>query len=204
MGQMFPPQFCKLTLSANPIQRKKPFCRNKARDVSEVPPDLWRTISELCEGRRKWPLFIHGPVGTGKSSAALCLADRVDKSEFYKFPDFADYCHRVKDGLEEWYDCGIGGKQTPKRWWNYVSSIPLLVLDDIGLRELYDDLQMETLFLALEAREGKPFVCTSNLSEKGIEETYNERIRSRLCSGTVCYQGGLDRRTEDPDEFMTH
>ena len=55
----------KLPLSKNRLENKvKPA---KVRDLASVPTTLWQYIQELCEGRRKWPLFIHGSVGTGKS-----------------------------------------------------------------------------------------------------------------------------------------
>jgi len=109
-------------------------------------------------------------------------------------PSLVTYIRSVKEGREVWYNLGQGGTWNERQWWDHLVRIPLLVLDDVGLREVNNEFQMETLFLALEAREGKPLICTSNLREEEIEERYNDRIRSRLCSGTVFELRGRDRR----------
>jgi DNA replication protein DnaC len=171
----------------------------KVRELADVPPQLWRLIEESCAGRRKWPLFLHGSVGTGKSCSALCLADRVEKAEFWAMPNLATYVMSVKQGREGWNHHGQGGDWTERTWWNYIASVPLLILDDVGLREVHSEFQTETLYLALENREGKPLVCTSNLNPEEILTSYNDRIRSRLCSGTVYELRGRDRRLQEDD-----
>jgi DNA replication protein DnaC len=196
MAEVILQQFHKLTLSDQPVRRKEPPCPTKPRSVSQVLPKLWQVITELCDGKRKWPFYLHGSVGTGKSSAALCLVDLVEKAEFWPFPRFANFVEGVKDGREDWYDCGRGGTWTEKGWWGYISKLPLLVLDDVGIREQYNDNQIEALYLALEARDGKPLICTSNLSEKSIDERFGDRITSRLFCGTIHRLEGSDRRYE--------
>jgi DNA replication protein DnaC len=181
-----------LTLSAEPLRNGiKPA---KVRNLNQVDARLRDILAGLCDGLVKWPLYIHGPPGTGKSCAALCIADRVPKAQFWSMPDLAAKVLRIHQGIEEWHDNGYGGKWTSEMWWGYIAKLPLLVLDDVGLREVNSDFQMETLFMALEAREGQPLICTSNLDEDEIESSYNARIRSRLCCGTVFKLGGADRR----------
>jgi len=197
MSQVILQQFHKLTLSDKPVPRKETPCPGKVRSVDEVQPKLWKLITEFCDGQHKWPLYLHGSVGTGKSSAALCLVDRVERAEFWPFPRFANFVEGVKAGREDWYDVGRGGTWTEKGWWGYVSKLPLLILDDVGIREQYSDNQMEALYQALEARDGKPFICTSNLSDKGMEELFGERISSRLFCGKIYRLEGADRRYTD-------
>jgi len=179
---------------------KNPFQTGKARNWEEVPAQLRQHIDGLCEGQLKWPLFLHGPVGTGKSCAALCLIDHVAKSEFWAMPALVDFVRNVQAGRQDWYECGRGGTWTTKGWWQRVANMPLLVLDDVGLREVSDDFQMETLFLALEARDGKPLILTSNLDPKEIQQLYNVRIRSRACSGIVYHLRGRDRRYAEGEQ----
>lgn len=199
MSHILVSQVYNLALSENPVRRREPACPGKARDMKQVPAAMWRCISELCEGQRKWPLFIHGTTGTGKSSAALCVYDRVENADFYTMPELVSQVRSVNNGTAEWYKVGVGGTYTTKSWWSRIASLPLLVIDDVGLREVSSDFQMETLFLALEHREGKPLICTSNLNEEGIRQSYNERIHSRLCSGTMYKLSGRDRRFADED-----
>ena len=131
-------------------------------------------------------MFIHGSTGTGKSRATLCLVDRVEHAKFYGMLELVNL---VNDFKKErlW---------NQKEFWDTFARYSLVVIDDVGLREVSDDFQMETLYQALEAREGKPLVCTSNLSEKRILTSYNDRIHSRLCRGTIFEMGGTDRRLE--------
>lgn len=79
-----PTKFHALPLSEDRLPNR--FQSGKPRELAEVPPLLRQYVDELRAGRRKWPLFLHGPVGSGKSCAALCLVDRVAKSEFWAMP----------------------------------------------------------------------------------------------------------------------
>jgi len=120
--------------------------------------------------------------------------DRVPDAKFWHMPALDRQMQEIKHGTAEWYDLGRGGTWTMKNWWAYIAKLPLLVLDDVGLPEMSSGSQAETLFMALEAREGKPLICTSNLNEDAIATTYNTRIESRMCSGTIYELMGRDRR----------
>jgi DNA replication protein DnaC len=187
----------KLQVSDKPV-RDKDNARTKDRVLEEVPPALWRLLIELCDGQHKWPLYLYGPPGAGKSCAALCLVDRIPGAKFFHMPALDEQVRAIKQGTAEWYETGRGGTWTMKGWWNYIANLPLLVLDDVGLPEVSSDTQAETLFMALEAREGKPLICTSNINENDIETTYNSRVQSRMCSGTIYNLMGRDRRFDRP------
>ena len=45
------------------------------RDMRAVVPRLREIFRGLCDGRLPWPLLLHGPTGTGKTSSVLCLQD---------------------------------------------------------------------------------------------------------------------------------
>src|SRR5437868_6300640 len=45
------------------------------RSADLIDKDLRATINRLINGNEPWPLFLHGPAGTGKTAAALCLMD---------------------------------------------------------------------------------------------------------------------------------
>jgi DNA replication protein DnaC len=185
-----------LQISEKPV-RDKENARSKDRLLEQVPSALWQLFRELCDGQHKWPLFLYGPSGTGKSCAALCLLDRIPGAKFFHMPALDRQVQEIKQGTAEWYELGRGGTWTMKGWWNYITNLPLIVLDDVGLPEVSSDSQAETLFMALEAREGKPLICTSNLNDEEIATTYNTRIQSRMCSGTKYNLMGRDRRYDD-------
>ena len=115
--------------------------------------------------------------------------------------DLVTYVESIKKGNEQWYKLGRGGIWTVREWWQHLARLPLVVLDDVGLREINNDLQLETLFLALQSREDQPLICTSNRSPNNLEEKYDSRIRSRACCGTVKDLGAGDRRFGEPTEF---
>ena len=178
---------------------KKRHCVAKVREWRQIKVELTAFLDDLCHDRLRWPLFLYGPTGTGKSCAALCLVDRIPGAEFWPAPQFIAHVQAVRAGRVEWYKCGRGGVLTERAWWQQVEQMPLLVLDDIGLREVNPDHHVEALFLALQARDGLPLICTSNLDEHGIEDSYNARIRSRVCCGTVFELRGMDRRYPSED-----
>jgi chromosomal replication initiation ATPase DnaA len=182
----------KVLLGKNPKANK--HYPGVERHFHLLPEELRHIIEALCDGHGRWPLFLHGKVGRGKSYAALCLFDRVGGSEFWSMPDFIEKYRRVKDGREWWSNIGNGGYWTVDSWWQYITRLPLLVLDDVALHEENNQIQTETLFRALEARTRLPLVVTSNRDPDGIGLSYDDRIRSRLCCGTIYELEGDDLR----------
>jgi len=188
--------FRKLHVSDSPIPRKPKdkVLRSKTRSLDEVNPLLWRHMLDLCEGKLEWPFYLYGGVGSGKTCAALCLVDRIEKAQFWTMPDFINHFESVKQGNVQWYDVGTGDVMSTKRWWNEVASWPLLVLDDVGLRDVSNENHRETLWLALLAREEKPLICTSNHNPNALLGVYDDRVHSRICCKTVFDLRGRDRR----------
>ncbi len=97
----------KLELSKKRLPNK--FRPAKCREWSEIEPNLQRTIHDLCEGRLKWPLFLYGDVGSGKTCAALCLVDRIANAEFWPITDLVARVWDVRKGRASWNQCGHGG-----------------------------------------------------------------------------------------------
>lgn len=188
----------KAILNRAHLLKDKDNLPNKARAIDQVPPALWQLFRELCEGQHKWPLYVYGPPGAGKSCAALCLVDRVQGAKFWHMPALDEQIRDIKAGTAEYYNTGSGGKWTMKNWWVSFAKLPLVVLDDVGIPEVSSDTQSETLFMALEAREGRPLICTSNINSADIETAYNSRVHSRMCSGTIHNLMGRDRRFDPP------
>ena len=69
------------------------------------------------------------------------------------------------------------------------------VLDDVGQRTKVSDCQYDAIKIALDRREGRPLLITTNLSLFDLATVYDERISSRLMGGTVIETSG-DRRIE--------
>lgn len=88
-------------------------------------------------------------------------------------------------------------KQTEKELLDDLSSIPHLYLDDFGVEKV-TDWTLQTMYLILNARYERDLktTFTSNNSIADIEDTYGERIASRIIGMTdeVVLLKGKDRR----------
>lgn len=69
----------------------------------------------------------------------------------------------------------------------------LVCLDDVAVRRP-SEAAYEIFLNVLNARVGKPTICTGNLSGKSLLEVYDARLCSRLLCGTVIHVTGHDRR----------
>jgi DNA replication protein DnaC len=159
----------------------------------------------ICRaGREKrWPIFIHGGTGCGKTSLAALL-NHSASSPLWRRAD--EFLLTLATGRID---------ATYRAEFEKVKYCSCLFLDDLGLRSSTEAMN-QILFDILEVRKGKALVITSNhspedLSEmknaKGDEAGYDGRILSRLLAGTVIYISAGDRRdrrgrrhlADDPD-----
>src|SRR5271154_596736 len=63
-----------LALKPTPTAEFLPAIR---RSLAELTPQLATRLGRLLESQEPWPLFLHGPAGTGKTCAALATGDCV-------------------------------------------------------------------------------------------------------------------------------
>ena len=138
---------------------------------------------------RQWPLYIHGPTGTGKSHLMALIHASVDRGAVWR---------RADDLLEDLSQ--IRRTSLDRELRNQVRGCRLLCLDDLGVR-VPNEYMGSQLFDLLEARRGKPLVVTSNHplgrmagQATPLSELYDDRIISRLAAGTVIAMLGSDRR----------
>lgn len=140
-------------------------------------------------------LFLVGATGR-KKTATLCLMARdwmrrIGRrgSKAWGFVSFPDLCLQ----LQESWESGVGG---PRKIINQISSIPILIIDDIGV-EKTTDFVLQSAYLILNKREQAelPTYGTSNLTIGQIKEKLDDRIASRIegmCE--VLIVGGEDQR----------
>lgn len=143
----------------------------------------------------KWPLLLIGPAGTGKTSAALCLLDHAG-GLYFTATGLCDAVIASQRG-----SLTTNGPEArplnPEAFWRELGASALVVLDELGSREQASDFQRETIQKALDLRENRPFVGLSNLTLDRLHDCYDERIASRLASGTVFW-------LERPDQRLHH
>lgn len=171
-----------------------PAMETKARDPQLIADLLKATIRWLARGDEPWPLFLFGDVGAGKTCAGLAIGDMAHEAVSYYcgVPELCDLLIEARQGRRHW---STGYKRTVLDVWKGWENAGVTILDELGARDNVSDHHHETVKRAIDSREGKPSVCISNLSIKDLTSIYDDRIASRLASGTVFRLTG-DRRLQ--------
>jgi DNA replication protein DnaC len=133
----------------------------------------------------RFPVFIFGSVGTGKTGIAAVLY-RIATSAIWRRAD--TFLLDLSTGRND-------GKYTQEM--AKIDSTNLLVLDDLGTRKPSEGM-FQMLFDILERRKSKMTVITSNHSPEELRAVYEDgRIYSRLMAGTAILCTGEDRRVSE-------
>ncbi len=145
-------------------------------------------MTSLFEGKLAWPLFLHGEPGAGKSCAGLAVVDWCGDGIYITMQDFRN---AIIDAQQD----RVPFERSEGVLWREWNAANLCVLDEVGLRDKVSEHHYETLTKALNLRidAGKPLIVISNIGVKEITSVYDDRIGSRLSSGTVVQVSG-DRR----------
>lgn len=140
-------------------------------------------------------LLFYGPVGTGKTFLAACIANElISKGRPCLVTNFA----RITNTLQGMFD----GKQ---RYLDGLNRLDLLVIDDLSA-ERDTPYMNEMIFNIIDSRyrSGKPLVLTTNLSKEELinqPNTDKQRIYSRLVE--MCFPvevKNVDRRKKKAQE----
>ena len=156
--------------------------------------DAVRKVVRQAIELRRYPIYLHGPAGVGKSSLMRLVFDAARASEgvwaIWRRADEALYDLATSNGIDRasqkalLHKCGH------------------LFLDDLGTRQpspqMYSDL-----FDLLEARARRPLWVTSNVSPEGLGHMgYDDRIYTRMLMGTVIEIQGDNQRVKDGKRFL--
>lgn len=197
LGSNAPPEDLRTPHSATEPVSGDDLAAVRQRHWSRIAPSrlAWATLDDF-DGRNHerladWSthpagrnLVLAGPVGVGKSHAALAacrvLHDRGWSVEFVPVVELLD---RLRPGGDpSAFEDAIG--------------VDVLIIDDLG-SERPTDWTAERLFAVVNRRwlEEHPTVVTTNLAADALEAAIGERMFSRLVGGAVTLRlTGDDRR----------
>ena len=111
-------------------------------------------------------LLLYGPVGTGKSYFAACIANRlIDEGYAVKMTNFAELINEIQSTYE--------GKQAII---NGINRYPLVIIDDLGA-ERQSEFAQEIVFNLIDGRKrmGLPLIVTTNLTAEEIKKPQDVR-----------------------------
>ena len=154
------------------------------REMALVNPELRDVFCRLARGDVRWPLFIYGPQGTGKTTAALTLCDWTACRRFTTAKDVSD----VVFNAEHWI------------WRDVREADCLWVLDELGAREkAASDPHYDAIKQFVDGRElygGRVAIYISNLDPKRLAGIYDDRLIDRITCGQVFELTGQSRRRD--------
>lgn len=164
-------------LTPTPVPAERWILPHVYRSMNAVDVTLRNVMRDLVTGRLPWPLYLHGPAGAGKTRACLALLDFVLGSKYTTVAQAMTA--RMNDEPLPW--------ERPA---------PLVALDEIGTRTKVRDLEYGVVVDCFESREwiAAPAIYISNLDPTDLAKLYDDRVASRLLSGSTFRLDGNDRR----------
>ncbi len=172
--------------------------RYQNAQYESIPQDIRDRFEKIRETRRG--LYIHGPVGTGKTHIAYALKKKwcEQQGRSALFWNTTELLRSIKNDFDKkLYD-------RDREEQNIMESRGLLFLDDIGSEKI-TDFVAETFYLIVNHRyqEVLPIIFTSNLPIKDLAERIGDRTASRIVEMCdVVELIGDDKRMENPQKIQ--
>lgn len=188
------------------VERRRRTCFNVTNMADWTFENDDRQNEKISDAMRKYAdnfskylengkgLLLHGPVGTGKTYYAACIANRlIDRGYKVLVTNFARLSNQIQ---------GTWEKQDVI---DDLNDFHLLVIDDLGAERSSEYMQ-EQIFNIIDSRyrTGKPFIVTTNLSMDEIKKPQNistSRIYDRLLQRCFPVEvTGASRRRQEVKE----
>jgi DNA replication protein DnaC len=125
-----------------------------------------------------------GPAGSGKTSTAICILDGIGGGCEYRTIERIISIIMDRSRIQ----------QPVGPYWDSWHGRSCTVVDEIGSRTEVKNLEYETLIRAIDERIGKPAIYISNCKVQDLARIYDDRIASRLASGTIIVFPDYDMR----------
>ena len=158
--------------------------------MDAVDSGLRYVFRRLINGHERWPLYLFGKPGRGKTCASLALLDHIPWTMARRDFPFVSYII----GGRYWVAEELINYLLNHEWDTRIKDCSLAVLDELGERIKNTDLHYTAVKRFADDRIHKPTIYISNLHPDEIAKAYDDRIASRILCGT-CYElTGDDRR----------
>jgi len=168
----------KLCRKTSPRPWLGPQIQRRREPINDM---LWSILVALANGNQKWPLYLYGPPGRGKTCASLFLADQCPW-----------VLYAPVERLVTWE------VNRAELWWDAMRSTQLLIVDELARSDRshgYQGLELDAVTRAADARDPfRPAIWISNHPPEFMLRYYDERVHSRICCGTVFELLGPDLR----------
>jgi hypothetical protein len=169
---------------------------DEERSLKNATPSLVSPLVCCLEGEKKWPLTLATSIGTGKTCLALALCDHVPGSVYLTHEELISWLALSERGELFWTAVGrVEAKRIwPPEMWERLRVAPLVVIDEVGMREKNNDYAYKSLYGLVDMRQGPPLILCTNLTIEQLEFQFDARITDRLHAGTVHEWSGPSRR----------
>lgn len=191
----------KLREAAMKIERRRRECFHSPRDaactfavddrrdpqVSDAILRYAEDFPKMMEGKDRFGLLIYGPVGTGKSFYAACIANYlIDHGYTAVMTNFTEMVNAIMDRSVD-----------SQRYIDYLMRRDLLIFDDMGVERETDFMQEQvTAFIDARYKSGRPLIVTTNISLDEIKKPKNltyRRMYDRLLE--ICHPVKVDGKS---------
>ena len=162
--------------------------------MEDATPEYRDALRECGNGLSPWPLTLGGPVGRGKTLAALCMLDYVNGVTFAT--TFGQWCQSMNEAQQGRLHEPMRYSTrpvTPQMRWDHWKKASVAFCDELG-RRTPTEAQCDIMFDMLDYRKGRPTIFATNLTMNEIANVYGKHIVSRLLKGTTVWSEGNDRR----------
>jgi DNA replication protein DnaC len=162
----------------NKVKPTKKIDYFSVKSPTETHKEIYDGLREYCT---KFPnvktpnIVLTGATGTGKTFAANLIQNALKQKRVWveystafnmvnNFQKFVNTFGRETEKIDDYLECD------------------LLIIDDLGAEPTIKNVTNEHIYNIINERliNKKPFVITTNLSEKALIERYDQRIASRI------------------------
>lgn len=151
--------------------------------MGKVLTSCKRFARGVADGEQRDSLLLFGDAGLGKTFLASAIGNWAVRAKrtvvYFTFSEFMDLMRLQKFEEDDQYREGV----------QRLMEADLIILDDLGAEKVTEFVGQE-LFNIINHRLNRqlPMVISTNLSPPEIEETYDQRIASRLLFGFEAIQ----------------